>query len=393
MRRILAIATLAAAAIGSAGEPAGRSTPARPVLIGLDLEFGHKTSTSDDAIRRGVLVAVDEINAAGGVLGGRPLAVVERDHRSVPARGVENVKELAAMPDLVAVLCGKFSPVVIEEIPVLHQLELPLLSPWAASDNVIDHGRKPSYTFRLSLRDSWVARAVVRRAAEKGYRRLGVLLPNTEWGRSNKAALTEATRGSAVKVSGERWYNWGDPSFAEDYDALLAEGAEAIFLVGNESEAAILVHELAALPPARRHPILAHHGVMGGDLAAMAGADLRQVDLSVIQPFFFVGRPVERRVLGVARRLFGVEGRRQLPSPAGFASAYDLTHLLARAVQQAGSTRRPAVRAALERLGPYDGLVKKLDRPFTPERHEALGPDDLRFGRFDAAGLLEPAER
>jgi branched-chain amino acid transport system substrate-binding protein len=275
---------------------------------------------------------------------------------------------------------------------VLHALQLPLLSPWAASDNVIDHGRKPSYTFRLSLRDAWVARAVVRRASEKGFRRLGVLLPNTEWGRSNKAALAEATRGTRVQVSGERWYHWGDPSLIEDYDALLAEGAQAIFLVGNESEAAVLIRELAQLPPARRHPILAHHGVMGGDLASMAGADLRQVDFSVIQSFFFSGRPAERRALEGARRLFGVEGRRQLPSPAGFAAAYDLTHLLAMAVEKAGSTQRPAVRAALERLGPYDGLVKRLDRPFTPERHEALGPDDLRFGRFDAAGLLQPAE-
>jgi branched-chain amino acid transport system substrate-binding protein len=387
MRRIATIAALLVSASVRAGEPA------KPVLIGLDLEVGHKTSTSDDAIRRGVLVAVDEINRAGGVLGGRKLVVVERDNRSVPARGVENVRELAAMPDLVAVLCGKFSPVVVEELPVVHQLELPLLSPWAASDNIIEHRYRPSYTFRLSLRDKWVAQAVVRHAAARGHLRLGVLLPNTEWGRSNEAALTDATRGKPVTVVATRWYNWGVESLRAEYDALLEAGAQVVFLVGNESEGAILVKEVAALPAERHRPLLAHHGVMGGDLGRMAGESLRRVDLAVVQPFFFTDGPVARRALEGAHRLFGVEGRRDLPSPAGFATAYDLTHLVARAVDRAGTTRRPEVRAALERLGPYPGLVKTLEHPFTPERHEALGPEDVRFGRFSTGGLLEPAER
>ena len=43
-----------------------------PVLIGLDAEFGYKDSTSAEAIRQGILLAIEEINARGGVLGGRP---------------------------------------------------------------------------------------------------------------------------------------------------------------------------------------------------------------------------------------------------------------------------------------------------------------------------------
>ena len=69
------------------GLPVG-ARAAAPVLIGLDAEFGHLTSTSDDAIRMGILTAIDEINAAGGVLGGRPLELVTRDNRSIPAREI-----------------------------------------------------------------------------------------------------------------------------------------------------------------------------------------------------------------------------------------------------------------------------------------------------------------
>ena len=103
---------------------------AGPVYIGLDAEFGHKTSTSGQAIEQGIQIAIDEINAAGGVLGGRKLELVTRDNRSVTAIGVDNLRELSKIPDLVAVFGGKFSAVYIECIPVAHELGIPLMDPW-----------------------------------------------------------------------------------------------------------------------------------------------------------------------------------------------------------------------------------------------------------------------
>ncbi len=100
----------------------------RKVYVGLNAEASHPTSTSDDAIKQGMLIAIDEINRAGGVLGGRKLALVEKDNRSVPARAVQNNREFAAMPDLVAVFGGKFSSAIIESLPLLHELKLPMMT-------------------------------------------------------------------------------------------------------------------------------------------------------------------------------------------------------------------------------------------------------------------------
>jgi branched-chain amino acid transport system substrate-binding protein len=133
---------------------AALAAAADPVYVGLDLEFGHQTSTSATAVQRGVEIAIAEVNAAGGVLGGRPLETVVMSNRAVPARGVENLRALAERKDLVAVLCGKFSPVVLEQIPLLSELKVPLLDPWAAADSIVDNGQRPNYVFRLSLRDS-----------------------------------------------------------------------------------------------------------------------------------------------------------------------------------------------------------------------------------------------
>ncbi|HRX70556.1 MAG TPA: hypothetical protein P5329_05195, partial [Candidatus Competibacteraceae bacterium] len=86
----------------------------KPIYLGFDGEFGVEQSTSAQAIERGILIAIDEINRAGGVLGGRPLRLISKDNRAVTARGVKNLKEFAKMPDLVAMFVGRFSPVVLE---------------------------------------------------------------------------------------------------------------------------------------------------------------------------------------------------------------------------------------------------------------------------------------
>jgi branched-chain amino acid transport system substrate-binding protein len=129
------------------------SAAPKPVLVGLDAELGFKGSTSAEAIRQGMQLAIDDINQRGGVMGGRPLQLVERANNTIPARSIANIREFAQMPDLVAVFCGRFSPTVLESIPVIHSLQVPLLIPWGAANAIVDNGRKPNFVFRLSLRD------------------------------------------------------------------------------------------------------------------------------------------------------------------------------------------------------------------------------------------------
>jgi len=367
-----------------------------PVLIGLDAEFGHKTSTSAQAIQQGIEIALEEINAAGGVLGGRKLALVVRDNRALPAVGVDNLRELAAMPDLVGVFGGKFSPVFLEWLPVAHQLGVLMLDPWGSADPITENAYRPSYSFRLSLKDAWAAPAMLKFArTERGASRVGILLPNTGWGRSNRNALISAATAAGVSIVGENWYNWGDPSLLEQYRSLRAAGAEAIILVANEAEGALLVREVAAQPPSERLPIISHWGVTGGAFAELAGPALDQVDFAAIQTFSFigVGTPAAKRVLSALKTRYGIDGAEQVRAPAGVAHAYDLTHLLARAIARAGSTDRAKVRAAMEKLPPYAGLVRHYERPFTPERHDALGPEQVFMARYTAQDVLVPLAR
>jgi branched-chain amino acid transport system substrate-binding protein len=198
----------------------------------------------------------------------------------------------------------------------------------------------------------------------------------------------------AVLLVGTSWYNWRDTSLVDNYQHLRAAGAQAIVLVANDDEAAILVREVAALPQAQRLPILSHWGVTGGDFAALAGPALQQVDLSVIQTFsFFRADPARvQRFLASAAQVSKVRRIEDIKSPVGAAHANDLTHQRALAIDRAGSTDRKAVRKALEHLPAWRGLIKDYAPPFTPARHEALGPGELLMARYRGDCVLVPAQ-
>lgn len=376
------------------GVPARAAAP-QPVLLGLDGEFGLDNSTSAQAVELGMRAAVAEINAAGGVLHGRPLQVVTRDHHSIPARGIRNIEAFARMPGLVAVFGGRFSPVVIEELPTIKATHTLFMAPWSSADAIVDNGMHPNYVFRLSLRDALAMPRLLEAARRRGLKRVGLLLTNTSWGRSNAKAAERALPAlPGMKIVGTSWYNWRDTDLLDNYRKLRADGAQAILLVANDDEAAVLVRAMAGLPRAERLPILSHWGVTGGAFELEAGPALQQVDFSVIQTFsFYRADPaLVRRFLASAAKVSKVRRIEDIPGPVGAAHAYDLTHILAMAIDRAGSVGRKAVREALEHLGTYHGLVKTYAPPFTPARHEALGPHELLMARYRADGVLVPTQ-
>ena len=355
---------------------------AEPVYLLLDAEFGNKTSTSAQAIERGIKIAMDEINAKGGVLG-RPLELKTSDNKGITAIGVDNFRAAGADPTILGVFGGKFSPTYIEVAPIANEMKTLLLNPWGSADAITDMTVTPSWVFRLSLKDSWAGPAFVAEAVKSGHRRIGVITPNTAWGRSNVAALEKAAKDKDVAIVGTEWYHWGDKTLISHFDSLIGQGAQTIVFVGNEAEGAILAREVAA-GRNRTIPILSHWGITGGAFEQMVGDALYAIDLKVIQTYSFYGPPdpVKTRVLAALKERYGLTTVEAIESPVGIAHAYDLTHAVARAIETAGSVDPAAVRNALERLPPWQGLVRRYDPAFTPTNHDALRPDNVFFARY-----------
>ena len=362
-----------------------------PILLAVNAEYGVQGSQTAQSIEKGVRVAAAEINAVGGLLGGRMIEVIQRDDRGLPARAIDHLRELAENPDVTAVFCGRFSPVALELAPIANQKQMLLLDPWAAADGITKAAGRPNYVFRLSLTDTWAMDAMLRHALNRKLDRLAVFLPNTAWGRSSEAAIAGFARKHPNLHIAINWYNWGDVEFSDKLARARADGMKALLMVANEAEGSMLVKQMAALPAGSRLPIISHWGIAGGNFAGMVGPALNQVDLAVVQTFSFASDsgPRAKQVARTYAGLFG-DSPVKMHAQVGFAHAYDLTHLLAKAISLAGNTRRPEVRDALERLPGYDGLVRRYKRAFTASNHEALDRNQVFMARFLADGTLAP---
>ena len=366
---------------------------ATPVFIGLDEAYSIATSTSPKAIERGIRAAMTEINARGGVLGGRPLQLVTTDNQGVSARGRDNYIDLAGRPGMAAVLTGKFSPITVETVPEANRLKVPLVSVWGSADQITESVAAPSYVFRLSLKDSWGVEAMMQRAksAHKASR-ICALLPNTAWGRSSEKVLNGRAPAMGLSVTSLRWYNWGDVQFGEHLASCRRASAQVLLMVANEREAALVLSAMARLPASDRLPVIAHWGLTGGVLHELAADALGKVDMQIIQTFTFIDnkRPAAQRLAETIMKELGVSSARDIPSPVGSAHAYDMTHLLALAINKARSTDGQAVRQALESLPAFDGAVRRYAPAFSATRHEALTPAEVLFVRMTPAGHLVP---
>src|SRR5262245_65262165 len=88
------------------------SVHAQTIKIGLVTALSGQSARAGEAITRGLQVAIDEINAGGGVLG-KKLELVRRDDESVPAKGVIAARELVHKEKVAMLFGGLDTPVAL----------------------------------------------------------------------------------------------------------------------------------------------------------------------------------------------------------------------------------------------------------------------------------------
>lgn len=367
----------------------------KPILIGLDAAMSGPSGQSGEAIRRGALIAIDEINQAGGVLG-RNLALLVKDNRGVSARGIDSMTEFGNTQDVVAVVGGIHSPVALAQLKTIHQSKMIYLGAWAAATPIVSNGYKPNYVFRVSARDQYAGAFLINQAIRYGYKRPGLLLWRSGWGRSNEKAMLTAIKNKGIASAGTRWFNSSQSDMSEEISQLKQAGADVIMLVASASEGLAIIQNMANLPEKQRLPILGHWGMSGGKIFNKAPEAFSKVEFSFLQTYSFFKPPYPAKARNFTRsycaKFKACGSPAKIVSPVGSAHAYDLVHLLKRAIEKAGSVKRANVRDALELLGRYDGLVKSFNPPFTKSRHDALDGSDFHLARYSENGAIVPTE-
>ena len=97
------VAKLIPAVLLAAVAGLGVAQAADPIKIGHIAALSGASAQSGEAITRGLTIAIDEINAKGGLLGGRKLELVQRDDESVPPKGITAARELIFREKVAAV--------------------------------------------------------------------------------------------------------------------------------------------------------------------------------------------------------------------------------------------------------------------------------------------------
>lgn len=230
----------AVALMGGFGGAAGA---AEPVRIG---EINSYTGLPSFTIpyRQGWQLAVEEINTAGGVLGGRPLEVISRDDGGKPADAVRAATELLTA-EHVALLAGTFFSHVglaVSDVALRHKAVFVAAEPLSDS---LTWSSGNAYTFRLRPSTYMQCAMLVEQAAKLPAKRWATLAPNYEYGQSAvtwfKRLLQQAR--PDVEFVAEQWPAQGKLEAGTTVQALVAAQPEAIFNVTFGPDLAKFVRE------------------------------------------------------------------------------------------------------------------------------------------------------
>jgi branched-chain amino acid transport system substrate-binding protein len=160
---------------------------AAPVLAQGPVKIGVLTPLSPpgDAsagqfIVRGAKMAADDVNARGGVLGGRKIDLVIEDDSGTPEKGVAGFRKLATQ-DRVAGVVGQFHSSVMGAVQDLaEQFKIPIFATQASAKGITE--RHLNYTFRTHVIDPDRVALWNRWIKQQGFKRVALIAENTDYG-------------------------------------------------------------------------------------------------------------------------------------------------------------------------------------------------------------------
>lgn len=370
----------------AAAAPFGTASAQEPIKVGLVAALSGQSAKSGEAITRGLSIAIDEINAAGGI-NGRKIELISRDDESNPGKGLLAARELVQREKVAALFGGLDTPVSLAIVPFANQSKMPFVGVWAAGTGITRNKAPDNYVFRVSAVDAYVGEALVDYAIKHGSKKPGMILINNPWGESNEHALHDALKKHNMTAAGVEKFQDADVDVVPQLTRLKQAGADTLFLVANVAPSSQVVKSLERM--GWNVPIVSHWGPAGGRFTELAGP--RSADVHFIQTFLFSDKQSAKAndVLAKLKAKYpAIKTLADVTPAVGIANAYDAMHLVGLALKKAGSTDGKAVRDALLSIDKYDGLIKTYEKPFTAENHDALGPKDYIFAHFVKGEIL-----
>jgi len=382
LKTSLAIAALLPALLLSPGcnKPGGGDTGG-VIKIGEFASLSGSEAAFGRSSHNGTALAIEDLNAAGGVLG-RKLELLTEDDQSKDGESATAVKKLISRDKVVAILGEVASGRSLEAAQICQQFKIPQISPSSTNPKVTQTG---DYIFRVCFIDPFQGTVMADFAARTLKVKKVALL--TDVGAPYSVGLANFFKERFVSEKGqivaEQKYTKDDKDFKAQLTAVKGAGPEAIFVPGYYGQATLIALQARELGLAI--PIFGGDGWEAPELIDSPEAR-RALEGCFFSTHFHpdVESPLAKEFVAKYTKKYGAR------PDAMAALGYDTVLALTEAIKRAGSTDAAKIRNELAATKGLEGVTGRMDIDAERNARKPAVIIEIKGGKFIYKETVQP---
>ena len=328
---------------------------------------------------QGFVLAFEQINAQGGILG-QTIELVTEDDQSKPGQSATAVRKLITQDKVVAILGDATSSATLESAPIAQTDKIPMITPTATNPRITEVG---DFIFRVCFLDEFQGRVLARFAREK--LKAERIFTLTDVKQDYSVDLLKFFKDEFTKLGGaivgEQSYSSGDIDFRAQLTPIRGSKPDAVYVPGYYQEVALIVKQGRQI--GLTMPFIGCDGWADQALLTIGG--------KAMEGCFFTNHfsPEDQSpiVKSFVEKFQGKYGA--LPNTFS-ALGYDAARLLGAAIQRAGSSDSQAVRDALAKTAGFQGVTGRISLDANRNASKPGLIVTVKAGKFEIAEKIAP---
>ncbi|WP_028922016.1 branched-chain amino acid ABC transporter substrate-binding protein [Pseudonocardia acaciae] len=345
---------------GSGG--GGGSAAGGTINLGMLTPLTGSSSAIGPNMRGGAQLAVDEINAQGGV-NGRKLALTVEDEACDPKTAAAGAAKLVSAGINIAV-SGYCSSATLPTLSIFNKANIPMIIPAANSADLV--AQKLPNVFLLNGTGIQQAAAAAKFIKAQGSTSVALLDDNTSYSTDITKRTADDLKPLGVNVATQQSVTAGESDYSGAVNAVMGSKADFVYWTGYYQEGGLLIKQLKAA------------GYQGKFMVADGSVDPKLIQIAgepTAQGVFATMTQTPATISGGEAWIKNYQAKiGTAPGPYS-TQAYDAVRVAAEAVKMAGSTDGQAVTKALEQINGFKIFSGSLK--FTPEHTLSEGGFDI----------------
>jgi branched-chain amino acid transport system substrate-binding protein len=345
----LAALTIPLLLTGCNKPPSESGTNSGVIKVGEYASLTGSEATFGQSSHKGTALAIDDLNAAGGVLG-KKIQLLTEDDQSQAGQPATVARKLITSDGVVAILGEVASSKSLEAAPICQQYKIPMVSPASTNPKVTETG---DYIFRVCFIDPFQG-TVMANFARKTLK-LNTAAVFTDVKSDYSLGLAKFFKKSFTADGGtivaEQNYSAGDKDFNAQLTAIKAANPDGIFVPGYYTEVGLIV--LQARQQGITVPMFGGDGWESSSLVPIGGKALEGC-------YFSTHYSPQDTSPAVQTFVKAFQAKYNETPDAMAALGYDSAMILADAIKRAGTTDGAKVRDALAATKDFQGVTGKI---------------------------------